>query len=453
MSEEFDVVIVGARVSGTAAAIALAERGVKVLAIDATPFGSDTLSTHLLWPSTIAEIHAVGALPEVLALGAPRLPLAEAILDDIGWRVGYPPYDGIDYAMCLRRSKLDPVLVETARRAGAELRDECTATRLLWSGKRVNGVVYTDASGHEHEVRASLVVGADGRRSFVAEQVGARLPYRSKPSGRACFFAYWTDPHEDLRHIASQWRIGGLLGTAFPCDDGQLLSLLQPPVGMAEDFKGRKAKEAYLAGIQALPGLAARLEGCEMVGPVRSATDIESYFRRSTGPGWALVGDAGHFKDPVTAQGIRDAMRYGRLLGEAAAPALGAHGGVDIAALDTATKEWARKRELDCMEIYQWTNMLAAGAPPTPIEYEVYYRARENPAYALTFTGVFSRTRRPADMTRVDALVQMTGKALRRGIGTRGEVFQDVATQGARAFRNWRERERIASKPSIHGHH
>ena len=100
-----------------------------------------------------------------------------------------------------------------------------------------------------------------------------------------------------------------------------MLRLLQPPVTRAADFCGDTEAE-YLRTIKAIPGLPDQLRGGELVGGVRSATGIESYFRRWSGPGWALPGDAGHFKDPVTAQGIRDALRYSCLLGEAVTPVL-----------------------------------------------------------------------------------------------------------------------------------
>lgn len=447
-TETFDVVIVGTRCAGNAAAVALAERGVKVLGIDAATFPSDTLSTHLLWPSTMAEIHAIGALQAVEALGAPRMPIAQADLEGIQWQVGYSPYEGINYAMCVRRPGLDKAFLDAAVRAGAEMRQKCRATGLIRRDGRVAGVKYLTANGVEHEALAPLVIGADGRKSFVAEHVQATTPFRSKPSGRACFFAYWSDPQPELRHIAAQWRVGGLLGTAFPCDNGDLLSLLQPPVAMAEEFRGRKAQDAYLRGIDALPGLAKRLAGAELKSRVRSCTGIESFFRTAAGRGWALAGDAGHFKDPVTAQGIRDALRYGRLLGEAVAPVLGADGPVDLDALDAATRGWARRRERDCMEIYQWTNMLAEGNPPTPIEYELYRRAAEDQEYANIFTDVFSRSARPADMTRVVPVLDMTVKALRRPGGDRRAVVNDLVAQGTRLVSNWSERQRVARTSS-----
>ena len=114
---------------------------------------------------------------------------------------------------------------------------------------------------------------------------------------------------------------------------------MQPPRRRARDFAGDLEGE-YRRTIALLPGLAERLAGARLATKVRSATNLASYFRRSAGPGWALAGDAGHFKDPVTAQGIRDALRYGRLAGEAAAPVLD-----EPAALDArAARVGARAR-------------------------------------------------------------------------------------------------------------
>ncbi len=446
-AEEFDAIIVGARCAGSATAIALAGRGLHVLVIDSARFPSDTLSTHLLWPSTLAEIHALGALPAVEEAGAPRLPIAEAILDEIGWRTGYSPVSGIDYGMCLRRSHLDDALVRTASSLGADIRQQCRATGLISDDGRVTGIRYTDPDDHERAAIAPIVIGADGRKSVVAREVGAQTPLISSRSGRSCYFAYWTDPREDLRHIASQWRVDGLLGTAFPCDDGQTLCLLQPPVELDDAFHGRKVTDAYRAGVAALPGLARRLEGAEMVSRVRSCTGIESYFRRSSGPGWALPGDAGHFKDPVTAQGIRDAYRYGRLLGERLAPILGSRGGPDPEAVDAATAEWAARREQDCVEIYQWTNVLASGSPPSPLEYELYHRARDRPEYAQILSDIYNRVQAPSSMLPLTALPSLILGALRQPASSTREVVADVRTQ-VRRIRDDRNERRALVRAS-----
>jgi 2-polyprenyl-6-methoxyphenol hydroxylase-like FAD-dependent oxidoreductase len=396
-----DALVVGARPAGSATAIALARAGKRVVVLDRSRFPSDTLSTHLLWPGGLAELRALGALDRVEAVGAPRLPIGMAVSDGITVRGCYSTVDGMDYAMCVRR-----------------------VTGLVVRAGRVTGVRFTDRDGMSAELRAPLVVGADGRRSTVAKLVGVERPYRVKPSGRECFFGYWTDPLPEWRDTAVQWRTDAELGTAFPCDGGLVLCLLQPPESRAADFRGDTVAE-YLRTIKAMPGLAERLRGGELVGGIRSATGIESYFRRSAGPGWALPGDAGHFKDPVTAQGIRDALRYGRLLGEAAAPVL------HTRELDAALLAWERQRESDCMEVYQWTNGLARGESMTPLETELFRSARHRAALTTRMLDVYARSRRPGEVATPLRGVGLAATALTRARGHRtvlAALAQDVRT-------------------------
>jgi hypothetical protein len=258
----------------------------------------------------------------------------------------------------------------------------------------------------------------------------------SRTSGRACFYAYWRDGEPTWRGIAAQWRAGAELGTAFPCDGGLALVLLQTPATRAGEFRG-DLEGAYRRTIAAIPGLARRLERCELATKVRAATGIESWFRRSSGPGWALAGDAGHFKDPVTAQGIRDALRYGRLLGEAAAPAI--H---DSAALDAAVAGWERGRERDCLEVYQWTDRLARGEPMTPLEAELYRQAAHDPRIVGRWLDVFSRTRRPTGFLTPARAARVVGGALRQG-GDRRGVLGAVRDEVRIASADLRERRAV----------
>lgn len=429
--EHADVVVVGARCAGSATAIALARAGRRVVVLDKARFPSDTLSTHLIWPAGLAELQALGALDAVMKLGAPPLPVAYAAGGGIEVRADYSPVDGIAHALCVRRTGLDAALVDTARSAGADVREHATVTALVRRRGRVAGVRYRERDGAERELRAGLVVGADGRRSTVARLVGAETPYRASASGRACYFGYWRDGGDpSWQSVAAQWRVGAELGTAFPCDDGLVLVLLQPPVARVADYRG-DARRAYLDSVAAIPGLAARLRRCELVGRVRSATGIESYFRHSTGPGWALVGDAGHFKDPVTAQGIRDALRYGRLLGECVPDLLD-----DRGALDRALLRWERDRERDCLEVYQWTNQLARGEPMSALELELYRAAAQDPALAREMTDVFSRTRRPGEVATVRRALVFGARALRR-TDARLDVARATGREALTTLTNW----------------
>jgi flavin-dependent dehydrogenase len=406
--ERVDAVVVGARPAGSATAIALARAGRRVVALDRARFPSDTLSTHLLFAGGVAEIDRVGALERVLAIGAPRMPDARMAGAGVTVHARYTPVDGIDYGMCVRRPGLDAALVDTARAAGADVREGARVTNLITRAGRVEGVRWTGSDCREWELRAPLVVGADGRRSSVARLVGSEKPYRSRQNGRACFFAYLEDPHASWRGIAAQWREGRELGTAFPCDGGLLLVLLMPPRERGERFRADLDGE-WDRTIAAIPGLAERLEGCKRVTKVRSALDTTSYFRRSSGRGWALPGDAGHFKDPVTAQGIRDALRYGRLLGEATAGVLDD----GPRALDRALARWERRRERDCLDAYVWTNLLGRAEPMTAFEQELYRAAARDPDLARRVLDVFSRSRRAARTVPVGLGLRLGLRAIR----------------------------------------
>lgn len=432
-----DAIVVGARCAGSAAAIGLARAGARVIALDRVSFPADTISTHLLFPGGVAELQQLGALDRVRELGAP--PMREALMGGAGLtgRARFTPVDGIDHALCVRRTGLDAALVETAREAGAEVREGVRVTDLLRDGDgRVAGVRCED-----DELRAPLVVGADGRRSTVARLTGATEPYRANANGRACFYAYYEDPREEWRGVAPQWRDGRELATAFPCDGGLVLVLLMPPVERAGDFRGDLSGE-FEHTVAAIGPLRERLEGCTLATKVRSATDTTSYFRRSAGPGWALPGDAGHFKDPVTAQGIRDALRFGRLLGEAAAPVL--H---DPAALDGALLAWERDRERECLETYQWTNQLGRGEAMTPIEVELYRTLARDPGRTRTMLDVFSRIRRPSQALTPALLARTTAAALTRPGADRRDIARVAVREARTVARDALERLRARRGP------
>lgn len=390
--ETVDVVVVGARCAGSAAATAFARAGRTVVAIDAARFPSSTISTHLLWAGGVAELERLGARERVEASGAPRLPVGHAEVPGAPVvRATYTPVAGIDYGLCVRRKALDAALVTTARAAGAEVREQTRVTDLLWDGDRVVGVVARPRRGRPYTLRANLVVGADGRRSTVADLVGASRPHTAHPNERACYYAYFTDPRDDWRSVAAQWRRGADLGTAFPCDGGLTLVLLMPPLSRAPWFDADREGEFHRT-IESIPGLERRLLGCNRVGRIVGATDLSSYFRTSSGPGWALPGDAGHFKDPITAQGIRDALRFGRLLAEHTASSLD-----DPERLDQALTAWERRRDDECRETYEWTNWVAR-AEPVGVTDVALYRHFANPAHSHELLDLHSRILSPAQV-------------------------------------------------------
>jgi flavin-dependent dehydrogenase len=448
MREETDVVVVGARVAGSPAATELARHGRKVIVLDAGTFPSDTLSTHVIFPTCVAELNALGALEPLLATGSPKEPYVQINHGgvDVNWH--YTAVDGFNYGMCPRRTVLDNILVETARAAGAEVREATKITGVEWKGGRVSAVTWSDRKGNTGTIDTKLLIGADGRRSTVAELVGAAKPYRRNENGRGLVFMYVDDPYpadSRERQTLFQWRVGDTLGMYFPtCDNGGLV-LFMPPREQVAAFGQDMAH--WNERLEEYPLLKARIAGGAPRTKIRKAADPFSYFRRSSGPGWALVGDAGHFKDPVIAQGVRDAVYYGRRLGLTAAAALD-----NPTWLDRRLYEWELKRDRECIVSYHFALRLSLTHPVSPVELEMWKKLEPNYDLSRELGDTFSRKQSAESLLSYPHLVHWTAKAFVNPAYPKMEVVTDVARELATKARLYRDLGRIARRKRVVGH-
>ncbi|HEY1834543.1 MAG TPA: NAD(P)/FAD-dependent oxidoreductase [Solirubrobacteraceae bacterium] len=426
--ERFDVVVVGARLAGCAIASSLARAGRQVLVLDRMAFPSDQLSTHALMPAGTSELARMGALPGILALDPSRVRNVHVEVDGVIARERFrPAADGTDFGVCVPRDLQDVELVRAARASGAEVRERCTLVELRWRAGRVAGIVYRDADGATHEVECRLLVGADGRRSTVAALVGAWRPYRLSRNGRGLVFRYLEeDPHAGAFEAETyyQWREGSSIAFAFPCTPaGRLLVLM---MGHRDEVpQARSDPEGYWRRkLAEHPGLAARVAGAGPASKLRSTGETPAFFRASSGPGWALAGDAGHFKDPVTGQGMRDAMFAGRTLAEA----LLAEGALDDpATTDRATRRWEAERDRECLPAYHFANVDTIAEPQSPILREV---VRATAARAASsgpgsigepdLSDLFGRARTPQQIVTPGRAARAALAALVRGNGGHG---------------------------------
>ena len=445
--EETDVVVVGARVAGAPAATELARAGRDVIVLDAGTFPSDTLSTHVIFPTCVAELNALGALEPLLATGSPTHPNVLINHGGINVHWHYTPVDGFDFGMCPRRTTLDKILVDCARKAGAEVREATKVTGLEWKGGRVSGVRWQDRKGKTGTIGCKLVIGADGRRSTVADLVGANPPYRRDENGRGLVFMYVEDPcppDSPERTFLYQWRIGQTLGMYFPtCNNGGLV-LFMPPREEVASFG--QDMVYWNQKLDQYPLLKKRIAGGAPTTKIRKAADPFSYFRRSSGPGWALVGDAGHFKDPVIAQGVRDAIYYGRRLGMVAAAALD-----DPTWLDRRLYEWELRRDRECIVSYHLALRLSATHPVSPVEIEMFKALETNLALARELGDTYSRVVSAEHLLNYHRLISWTAKAFADSTQKKGEVVNDVTRELATKLRLYRDLARLKTGRRVKG--
>jgi hypothetical protein len=141
-------------------------------------------------------------------------------------------------------------------------------------------------------------------------------------------------------------KVGETAYLCCPADSGLFLAGVCPPMTARDSYLADR-EAGFDAGIEGWPELAALLAGARRVGPLRVLADWNGFMREAAGPGWVLLGDAGHFKDPTPAQGISDALRQAERL----ADVIGLSG-ADPAALDDALRRWWRWRDEDAHEMY-----------------------------------------------------------------------------------------------------
>ncbi|WP_433045234.1 NAD(P)/FAD-dependent oxidoreductase [Dactylosporangium sp. CS-033363] len=361
--------MVGSRPAGAATALLLARAGLRVLAVDRARFPSDTLSTHQVQPPGVALLRRWGLLEPLLAAGAPMVRTARfahpaAVLDG-----AYPGPDGV---LSPRRTVFDALLVDAARAAGAEVWEGFAVSALRWTGGRVTGIDGAFKRGGARSVAASLVVGADGKHSTVARLAGAR-EYRARPAMTAAFYGYV----EGLGLTGGEVYPGrDRLTSLWPTNDGLAVAFLSVPRERFAEVRER----GFLASFgDRLAG--ARLAAHE---PVRATVDLPNAFRVPYGPGWALAGDAGLVMDPITGQGIGNALRDADALAAALVAGLG---GAAPPARTLAAYHRGRDRRRRAM--YRLTTA-AAGFGPERFGSRLYPAIARDPADVSRFLAVLA---------------------------------------------------------------
>jgi len=395
--ERFDVVVVGARCAGSPLATMLARRGFSVCLIDRAHFPSETPSTHVIQPCGVQILDRLGVMNAILAGGAVPLDRLTMVNDDV--RIEMKTDGTFDWpALCVRRVTLDALLVDAAREAGADVRTGSRVTRLVMDGGRVAGVE-TDAG----PIHGQLVVGADGRHSTVASLVGAS-EYHVSPAGRMAAWAYFEGV---ANREGCMWlgRVGELTYLAGPTDGDLYMAAIT--MGFADEAAFHSDRDAYFTtAIRAWPELADALSGGRRVGPIRVLTRWHGYFRQAVGPGWVLVGDAGHFKDPTPGQGISDAFRQAEQLAQAIEDGLGSTG------LDASLHRWWRWRDKDAYEMYWFASDMGALGVSSPLNVCLFRYLAVNPEATRMLLGVLNRDVRPSEFLTTPRLARIAARAL-----------------------------------------
>ena len=337
-----DVVVIGAGPAGAVAATVLARTGVRVRLLDRAAFPREKLCGDTINPGTLALLRRLNLANEIVERG---LPIGGMIVTGEGGTAVAGAYPRGQHGIALSRRQLDAILVRQSVSAGAVFDCGVVVREAIVDAGAVRGVVVS-ANGASHQLRAPVVIAADGRRSALA--FGLRLARHPQRPKRWAIGAYLEDDRPSAfgeMHI----RRGRYIGVA-PLGGGvSNVCVVLPWSGGACDF--RDPPGLLRAAIKAEPMLRDRFEGRKivrdpiMLGPL--AVDVV----RGDMDGLILAGDAAGFIDPMTGDGLRFAVRGGELAAAAALDALnhgwtGVHTRLAAARAREFSSKWRFNRTL-----------------------------------------------------------------------------------------------------------
>jgi digeranylgeranylglycerophospholipid reductase len=328
MHSEYDIIVVGAGPGGSWAAKAAAEKGAKVLLLEK--------DREVGTPVRCAEGVSAAGLRLVCD------PFPRGIANEISGVILVAPngrevvVEGLQgFGYILDRKIFDYELSLMAAEKGAEVRTKAYVYEVIHDGTNGNGAVTgvrVQHLGKNYDVRAKVVIGADGIESRVGRFAGLRTFTKLKDM-ESCMQVTLANIKVDRRYIylffGREVSPGGYLWI-FPKSD----TVANVGLGISGDFARYKSAQRYLQEF-----IDRRFPGASAVYTVVGGVTCAPTLKQIVGNGVMLVGDAAHQINPISGGGIVTAMLAGRIAGRVAAEAI-AEGDISGKRLEQYAREW-----------------------------------------------------------------------------------------------------------------
>lgn len=374
-----EVIVVGGGPAGSTLAAGLAEAGHAVILLDKARFPRHKACSDYVNPAAARMLEEMGILEEALSLGAQRMDgMIVHAPNGSRFTANYAKAEPGRAALGLSRMHLDNLLLQRAREAGVDVHERAHVRDVLQRDGTVQGVDVS-IGGKRETLRAPLVVGADGRNSIVARQLGLLKPLRwPHKTGLATHYRGVTGLERfGEMHIAKDVYAGLAI-----IENGLTNVTI---VSKVDDVARRNGSvdEFFAEALLEMPELAEKLEGAERVGGIRGVGAMGARSRRVAGDGFLLVGDAASFLDPFAGEGVYEALRGASIAVPIASTALRA-GDTSGRALDAY--RLARRRTFVAKRAVSWIVQGFINTPPA-MNYVTPRLARRE-ELGLTMSGV-----------------------------------------------------------------
>lgn len=383
---DYDAVVVGGSLAGSATAMFLARAGASVALVEKRPDPAAFKRTcsHFIQASAVPTLERLDLLEPIMAAGGLRT--AMRAWTRWGW-IQAPPGRARE-AVNLRRELLDPMVREAAAATpGVEPMLGKDAQRLVREGGAVGGVTVADRDGNETTLRARLTIGADGRDSRIAELAAVKA--KVTPHGRFAYGSYFEGPPPAPRGESTIWMLDPQWAAAFPTDSGLVFYAAMPTKDRLAEFRNdpERALVSFLSNLPDAPPI----DASERVAPVVGKLEMPTRVREPVAPGLALVGDAAMAVDPLFGVGCGWALQSAEWLGDSVAAALAGGEPLD-AGLSAYRRRHRRQLRGHAFQITDYSS----GRRQRPAERMMFAAAARDPRVAETFDAFATRCVGPA---------------------------------------------------------
>ena len=293
----------------------MARAGMNVLMVDHATFPRDKICGDAISGKSVDVLRELGMLDDLVAdesIGSWGVTFSGPLGDEVAIPFTKALDQPVAPGFVSSRIVFDNIVFEHAGRAGADIWQETSVEGIIQDNGRVTGIIVERDGETAQEVRAPIVIGADGAYSVVARDLGIeQLSERHYCAGLRAYYQGVTGFHE-LNHIEIHFVDESIAGYfwIFPMPNG----MANVGLGMLSSVvKKRKLRlKPLLNRLVDHPRFRHRFENAERVGPVKGwGLPLGSKPRRMAGDGWMLVGDAASLIDPFTGEGIGNAMVSG----------------------------------------------------------------------------------------------------------------------------------------------